>query len=389
MNIGILCGEYPPCNNGGIGTYTKDIAEGLAKLGHNVIVFGIYQEMYLKIENQIDEVINNVNVIRIPYKKYLKNPYINDIINRIYLWYFTNTLISKKSLNIIESYDSTGMLPFGIKVPLVTRLHGTVTFFGRELNRPYSKFISWFEKQQLKKSKLIIGVSKYVLDQSLKYFDIKKNGIVIYNSVVLPNVYADNNKSENKYILYFGSLLPKKGVEQLVLSMKSVFEKFPDFRLLMVGKSFIMKGGTPYPEYLRSLLPEEFQDKLKVINHLAKEELYSYIAGSYCCVFPSFSECFSLAPMEAMSLGKPVIYSTLHSGPELITEGVDGLLANPANVQEIADKIIWLINNPDKAKLIGVNGKNTIETRFNYENWLLENEKTYLNLINKVKKVDF
>jgi glycosyltransferase involved in cell wall biosynthesis len=383
MNIGILCGEYPPCKNGGIGTYTKDIAEGLTKMGHNVIVFGIYKEIYLKIDKTIEEEINYVKVIRIPFKKNTNNPYIDDLLNRLYLWHFTNKLIVNKSLNIIESYDSTGMLPFGTKVPVVTRLHGTVTFFGRELNRPYSRFISFFERQQLKKSKLIIGVSKYVLDQSIKYFNLRKNGIVIYNSVIIPDIKSAFKTPDEKYILYFGSILPKKGVEQLILSMKNVFEKNPDFSLIMIGKSFVMKDGTAYPDYLSSLLPKEYHKKLKVISHLDKVELYSYIAGSYCCVFPSFSECFSLAPMEAMSLGKPVVYSTLHSGPELITDGVNGLLVNPANVQEIADKIIWLINNPDKAKSFGEQGKKTIETRFNYDAWLRENEKMYFDLISK------
>ena len=66
---------------------------------------------------------------------------------------------------------------------------------------------------------------------------------------------------------------------------------------------------------------------------------------------------------------------------EIITkEGFDNL-----SIRKIANKSKWLINNPDKARSIGLQGKNTIETRFNYDNWLRENEEIYLSLINQQK----
>lgn len=383
MRIGILCGEYPPCNHGGIGTFTKDLAEGLTRLGHEIVVFGIYYDMYLKIEERVDEIINNVNVIRLPFRKYTWNSYLNEILNRIFLHRFAERLISEKSLDLIETYDSTGMMPFKLSIPKISRLHGTVTFFGRELGRPYSSFISYFEKSQINKSDLIIGVSKYVLVKSLEYFHVKVKATVVYNSIRMPEKINFQNLNIGRFILYFGSIIPKKGVEQLIRAMNLVFRKFPEIYLVMVGKTYTQKDGIKYTEYLRKLLLQEYQSNLRIINHQSKNELYNYIINSYCCIFPSFSECFALAPMEAMALGKPVIFSALHSGPELISDGIDGLLVDPNNVEQIADRIIYLIENPDFASKIGINGQNTIKTRFNYENWLEENVKIYESIINK------
>lgn len=383
MRIGILCGEYPPSNHGGIGSFTKDLAEGLAAKGHQIIVFGIYYEMYLEINKQQEEVINNVRIIRLPFKRYTKNSYINEFLNRLRLFKFAQNLISIYSLQLIEAYDSTGMLPFKLKVPLITRLHGSVTYFGKELGRPYSRYTSFFEQCQIKKSDFVIGVSKYVLNQSMRYFHMKAKAIVVYNSLNTSLIQTDLNPHRKNYILYFGSILPKKGVEQLVRAMGKVLMRFPQFSLVMIGKSFKKPDGVDYTSYLYSLLPIGLRYKMEIIGHMSRDKLYSYISNSYCCVFPSYTECFAIAPMEAMALGKAVIYSKLHSGPELITEGQDGLLIDPDNVEEICEKISFLISNRDVSDQLGQNAALTIRTRFDYNNWLIENERLYFSLLDR------
>lgn len=175
MNIVLLCGEYPPCNNGGIGTFSKELAEGLSKSGNNIVVIGLYEKAYLDIDKQIEETINNVKVIRIPYKKYTGVSYIDAIINRLVYSSFVNNYIESSQIDLIESYDTNGFYILKPKIPFITRLHGTTTYFGNELKRPYSKFISYFEKSQLKNSDCIIGVSKYVLEKTIEYFGITQN----------------------------------------------------------------------------------------------------------------------------------------------------------------------------------------------------------------------
>jgi glycosyltransferase involved in cell wall biosynthesis len=379
MNIGYLCGEYPPCRNGGIGTFTKEIAEGLTARGHKIVVFGIYYETVLKVSSPIFEIINNISIYRYPFIKYTKNSYLDELINRFRLFLYIKGLIKEHRLDLIEGYDSTGLLPIRLKLPLVTRLHGSVTFFGRELKRPFSGFTSLLERIQLKKSALIIGVSKYVLDRSYKYFNIKNRSIVIYNSV---KPYKNLTRGEENLILYYGLIAPKKGSEQLIHAIIKVLNVSPEYKLYLIGKSSTMPNGHSYSEFLKSLLPCELQGKVFFYDAMSKEDLLNYVSNSFCCVFPSYIECFALAPMEAMALGKPVIYSKLHSGPELIKDGYDGLLVDPSNINEIAEKILSLIQDKNYARKLGENAQNSIQTNFNYDQWIIENERAYEGLLN-------
>lgn len=380
MRIGFVCGEYPPCNNGGIGTYTKELAEGLSTKGHEVVVFGFYYPYYLKLESKISEKINGVEIIRIPFKKHSKISVLNEIINRFSFWRYTRKIIVEKNLEVIEVYDSTGVLPFPVGIPKITRLHGSVTFFGKELNRPFSRSSYWFEYLQLITSTEVIGVSKYVLDKTRTYFKLKNKGRVIHNSVheSITNGPRKIETRDVQYLLFFGSLLPKKGIEQLVESMNIVLRKFPDVKLYIVGKSDITKSGLPYTDYLLSLVEPNFHESIVFYGHRSKEDLLPLIQDSYCCVLPSYSECFSLAPMEAMTLGVPVIYSNLHSGPELIDSGIDGLLVDPVNINDIAEKIIRLLEDPEFSRNLGKRGQLKINNKFNFLHWLNTNEEFFL-----------
>jgi glycosyltransferase involved in cell wall biosynthesis len=266
-------------------------------------------------------------------------------------------------------------------VQLITRLHGSIKYFGKELNRPYSRYISFFEKMQLRKSDLLIGVSKYVHIKTLEYFSIKKPSIVIYNAVRLRDIRIEFESSQRpKEILYFGSIIPKKGVEELVLAFNSISNERNNLSLKLIGKSNAEKNGMSYTDYLLSLLSEVNKGRLQILSHLQSEDLKNEIQNSYCCVFPSFVECFAIAPMEAMALGRPVIYSTLHSGPELIEDGVDGILVDPNNIMVLAEKIMYLISNPQIAEEMGVNGRRKIEEKFSFDSWIKLNVEMYIAL---------
>jgi glycosyltransferase involved in cell wall biosynthesis len=382
MNIGFMCEEYPPCNNGGIGTYTKLIAEGLAKRGHKIIVFGHYSERILPLKKKTVACINDVVVIRWPFVKYTRYTHINHLFNRVVLHFRIKKLVAKYQLELIEASDSGGMVPFGIKTPLITRLHGTVTFFGEELRRSYSRYISFFEKMQLKRSNLLIGVSQYVLDKTLVHFGIEKNGVVSYNAVYPKQaVKTSIDPNNKKTILYYGSVMPKKGVIELVKAFNELLKTRKDVRLKLIGKTLAKVNGIPIKEYLYSLVEDSSKSEITFVNHLNSDELEKEIQKAYCCVFPSYIECFSIAPMEAMAYGKPVIYSELHSGPELINHGEDGLLINPSNIKQLVANMQLLLDDKPFADKLGENAYQTITNRFDMTKWLDENELIMNNLI--------
>jgi len=113
--------------------------------------------------------------------------------------------------------------------------------------------------------------------------------------------------------------------------------------------------------------------------------LFPLIAGAEVCCFPSYSEAFALTPLESMAIGKAVIFTKRSSGPEAIEDGVSGLLCDPSDPQDIADKIMFCFDHPAQANQMAQAGQRRVGECFGYEKWLFENSSFYKSLTGEIK----
>jgi len=97
--------------------------------------------------------------------------------------------------------------------------------------------------------------------------------------------------------------------------------------------------------------------------------LLDLLRRAHVCVYPSYIETFGYAPAEAMSVGKPVIYSNTGPGPELIQDGISGLLCDPSSPAEIANRIGHVLRSPALALGLAGNARLTALRMFNRESW--------------------
>ena len=100
-----------------------------------------------------------------------------------------------------------------------------------------------------------------------------------------------------------------------------MIEKVTDATLHVYGKGAIAK--------VKALLSQKAQSSVYFHGHVSREELMQQLKAAEVAVYPSYAECFALAPMEAMVAKTAVINSTRTSGPELVRNGIDGPLADP------------------------------------------------------------
>ena len=143
-------------------------------------------------------------------------------------------------------------------------------------------------------------------------------------------------KLPNDYILYIGSVEPRKNVLALLKAFELLQNKFSDLHLVLAGSFF--------PQKDRAALGAAFRTKnvliLGQVGDAEKRELYQ---RAKICVLPSFYEGFGLPIIEAQSLGTPVIASTNSSMPE--TSGCAAILVNPLNVTELKQALDVLLTN--------------------------------------------
>ena len=244
------------------------------------------------------------------------------------------------------------------KIPLVVKLHGSYSYFRNEMNNSLPKKIFFSEKNLLNRADMISAVSLYTASETKKLFGITKDLSILYNTISIPR-NSMVEKIDNK-VVFTGTLTKKKGIYSLLKAWNFVKSKIPSVTLHVYGKG-------PVNE-LKKMLEKEALATVTFYGHVSRETLLNELATSAIAVFPSYSECFSLAPLEAMAAGCAVIYTSKSSGPELIVDGVNGLLVSPDDINAIAKAIILLIDDKKLRKTIADAGKRSVSEKFNVVN---------------------
>jgi len=78
-------------------------------------------------------------------------------------------------------------------------------------------------------------------------------------------------------------------------------------------------------------------------------------------------EGFGIVTAEAMATGKPVIAVRRYGSIDLVSDYINGFLVDPKSPKQIAEKILWLIDNPKESKRMGMNGRKTVMDKFNLD----------------------
>jgi len=363
MHICFLTNEYPKEGfpHGGLGSFVKTIAEALVGNKVKVTIIGLNY-----IYSNEDENENGVQIIRIPKSKV-----------KGLAWYFNSKNIAnailkqhkKYSIDIVEGSElSLAFLPKIEDIKYVIRLHGGHHFFAEAENREINKWKGFQEKRSFKKADAFIAVSEYVKTYTANYLSYHNKPIeVIFNPINSQLFQPQKTEIEKNNITFAGTICEKKGVRQLVQSFPLVKEKFPNAILNLYGRDWFFSDGSSYTKMLQDKELLKLGELSKdVIFHgaVAYQEIPNAYAKAAVCVFPSHMETLGLVAPEAMACEKPVVFTSLGPGNEVIINGEDGLTVNPYDPKEIAEAIIQVFKNKDSAKIMGKKARASVLQKF-------------------------
>lgn len=366
MKIAFLTSEYPhPKANfaAGIGTSIMNLSTELVNQGHqvSVILYGQNND-----ETFLDNGIEFYKIKNIKFKglsRYLTQKKIQGLINN---------LVSNGKVEIIEAADWTGITSnIKLNCPIVVKLHGTDTYFCHLDNRPV-KFINKLrEKRALKRADARLSVSYFVADVTKKIFSLSNNFEVIPNGINLEKFSSDNsglNKEQN-YILYFGTLIRKKGLLELPSIFNEVFKVNKEIKLILVGRdaSDILTKNTSTWEIMKSQFDKEALKNVEYIGSVSYQEINEYIQNAMVCVFPSFAEALPVSWIEAMALRKAIVASNIGWAKEVIDDDLNGFLVNPKDHKMFANKILKLLNDSKKREDFGERARKKVEKTFSID----------------------
>lgn len=161
----------------------------------------------------------------------------------------------------------------------------------------------------------------------------------------LPQLYSQRSTLENKKVVACGRYVYQKGFDILIEAWKKVSSMHPDWQLNIYGKG----EREPYQRLVD-------ESGLNATLHLceAVTDIESKYAESSIFVLSSRFEGFGMVLIEAMNCGVPCVSFACPCGPsDIITDGVDGLLAENGDAEQLAEKICWMIEHEDERKAMG------------------------------------
>lgn len=372
---------------------TRDLAEGLVKRGWRVTVVGVYSPRVAALDGVRDESVNGVRVVRLPGLGKALPARVRILMDRLRLSRWLKQAQRLSPCDLIEVPDYNGWLAFGAPkgVPLVCRLNGSSYYYEHELNRRQgSRLVFALEKWQLKKAVHLVAVSRYVGETTFRLMrHVGRSFKVIYNAVDTA-VFAPQAgvRVQPGWIVFSGSILPKKGVSELVQAFNLIGQRFPAAQLQLVGKNgFRLADGTPYQDYLLGQLDPALRPRVHFHGHVGRDAVVNILRQAQVCCYPSHSEAFAIAPLEAMAVGKPVVCANKHSAPEMIADGVSGLLCDPHAPGAIAGCLARILEDDHLASALGQAARARVEQLFAASQWVDKNVNYYQQILQKNETV--
>lgn len=380
MHICFLSFDYPSrLGGGGVGNQAQLIGRGLVKLGMKVSVIALVQSGLPEFEED-----QGVGVYRIKpgnaHWYVSKIPFLGKILTLPvreleYSWAGYKKICdinSNSTISLVEGTE-TGMLFVSLRMH---KIHTTIRLHGERYT--YAKYSPGNHLTPgIHLSRLIqrISIRRVRSLSSPSHAHAREisceTGIRLENITVLPNLIHgqlspkhNETSPHSNNILFVGRLEEAKGVFSLIGAASEVVSLYPDTHFYLAGS----QHPSLAIEVIRARIQQSnLQDHITFLGHIPHEELDQYYRNALISLLPSYYETFGVAVIEAMSYGLPVVAFSSGAIPEIIENGITGILVPPGDTHCLAQAVVTLMRNPELRKDMGAAAKQKVAECYDAE----------------------
>ena len=376
MHIAFLTTEYPHDKTGkygGIGTSIKNAAEGLVAAGEKVSVFVISQQ-----ETGIFEE-NGIEIHLIAQRKYR---FLSWLFYKKYVQRYIKSQIKKQNIDVLEAPDWSGISAFmNFDCPLAVRFHGTDAYFCELEVRKQKPKNFWLEKIALRGADHFISVSQFTAERTRNLFKLKKKIAIVPNSVDIDRFMARPEVEEEHRLLYFGTLIRKKGVLDLAEIFNKIVEKSPKTALFLAGSDVVdLKSGKSTWGMMQEIFSPLAKESVRFMGKLNYDRIQDEIAKATVVMLPSFAEALPMTWLEAMAMEKALITSNIGWAKEVMVDGVTGFTVDPRNYELYAEKALQLLQDKELRETMGKSARERVALHFSSKVVAQKNKEFYNNV---------
>lgn len=259
----------------------------------------------------------------------------------------------------------------------VFRCRVVLHLHNKGIKNPLGIFEKTFYKRVLKNTNLILLSSR--LYSELSDFVDMSHVFICYNGMPVKEIDPINREvGEVVRILFLSNMMKEKGVFDLLEACKVLKESGLNFSCRFIGKWSDISEET-FNERVTDL---KLKENVIYSGALYGDDKDLYLKESDIFVFPTFyhNETFGLVLLEAMQFALPLIATDEGGISDVVKDEYNGYIVAKNNIDALAEKIMDLIQNPDKRKLFGENGNKLFVEKFTLDIF----EKRITEIFNKV-----
>jgi glycosyltransferase involved in cell wall biosynthesis len=349
--------------------YAVALSSGLQKRGHQVILAGDKNSLPLQVADKM-----GLEVFPDLYLSY-QNPG-----RFFYNLKRLKDLIGQKNIDLVNTHQGEGHLYAGLLKKLCKKKYILIRTRGDQRMPKNNLFNRWLNERW---TDGIITTAEVLYNNYLENINLDENRLINIPLGIDPDYFFPMGKdSELKISLgisndelvvgILGRLSPVKGHRYFIQSAAEVLKSFQPVKFLIAGEDAQVKAYR-LKELVRGMgISDKFiftgkvEDPRKIISLMDIGVVASIGSETVCRV-----------ALEYMSLGKPMVGTAINGIPEVVKDGINGLIVKPKNSQNMAQAILELLKSKSKREIYGKAGRNLVENEFSLENFARKTEEFY------------
>ncbi len=361
--------------DGGPSRSVPILARGLAELGLDVTLMAVEtDEMNTHLLDG-----TSVKLITVPSKT-SQNGYTNllkqggyDIIHSQCIW--------------VPSYHKVAVAARMLNIPIIITPRGTLEPWSLEQKKWKKRLaLLLYQNNDLQKASCILATAQMEAEH-VRELGIKTPIAIIPNGIDISEYKCrtfTEKATVKKQIVFLSRIHIKKGIEFLINAWQELYEKYPDWRIVIAGN-----GEDSYIEQLKSLIKERgLAHCIEIIPPVFGDEKHKLYCESSLFVLPSFSENFGMVIAEAMSCGLPCITTTGTPWEELNEKGIGWCIE--LSHENLVNALSGAINLGTEALFdMGQRGSQHIRNTYQYTEVASKNEAVYDWIVNGKEKPSY
>ncbi len=362
----MLSWEYPPLVVGGIATHVEGLATAMARAGHEVVVLTLDHP-----DAPADSVVDGVRVLRadtsLPWlpehnlvaRMSSANHQIVQLVACLGDW--RPDVVHAHDWLVAWAADTVKTL---FDVPLVATVHATER--GRhgghvpmgvpaEINS-----VEWWLTYQARE---VIACSRFMLREVIDGFDLPPDKVhLVPNGVEIDRWRAARHLSGTRspVVVAWGRIQYEKGFQVLASAIGQLRQRVPGIRCVIAGR------GSYLPELQTHIDMEGVGDLVHLPGYVSDHDLRSLLADAACVVIPSLYEPFGIVALEGMAAGAPTVVARTGGLAEIIDGTGAGLMFEPGNHHDLADRIAEVLGNPSLGDEMRTNAAALLERTYTW-----------------------